>query len=354
MSRRFERGPERGRHEAERDPGLSLVRAGDRRHVAAVPDRRGQLLAQAGLADARLALDHDQAPAGRARGVLGHDRLPFGGPPDEPRRLRGLRHGGRDVRLRSREGTPLVDGVVDLGRLRQRPHAELAVEHAHALPVLAQRLRPPSARRVQADQHPVRGLVQRVERQPPASVGDGVVGPAARLERRDEAVERPLQLGAQHPRSVALPVVEADAVAQAEARQEVVAVKRHRGRERLHRRRPLSGRGGQVAEPGDVHDARLGVEGHGGAGDGHPAPSERRAQGRERAPQRGPPAVGIRVGPQQVDEQLPRLRAPGHRQIGEQRHGLARVDPQRCAVHLDPRRPEHIDAKRHPAEYGRA
>src|SRR4029078_8518264 len=92
-----------------------------------------------------------------------------------------------------------------------------------------------------------------------------------RLGVRREPIERALELGAQLPGGVALPVVEADAVAKAEAGQEVVAVQRNRGRERLHRPRPVSGRADERPEAGDVHRIGLDLEAHGGPADGDPA-----------------------------------------------------------------------------------
>ena len=241
-----------------------------------------------------------------------------------------------------------------LGGLRERADAELAVEHAYAVAVLAQRLGPAPARRVEADQCPVGGLVQRIEGEAAAGVGDGVGGPAARLERVHEPVERPLELRPQLSGRIPLPVVEADAVAQPEPGQKVVAVKGGGRRQPVHGRRPVPGGCDQRPEPGDVHRVGLHLEHDGRPADRDPTPSERRSQSRQRAPERGPAAVGIRVGPEQVDQELPRLRAAGHREVGEDGHRLARVDVQRLAVDLDPRGSQHVDAKRHRAEYARA
>ena len=45
------------------------------------------------------------------------------------------------------------------------------------------------------------------------------------------------------------------------------------------------------------------------------------------------------------------MRVPGHREIGEQRDRLARIDAQRLAVDLYARGPEKRDSQRHPASF---
>ena len=190
-------------------------------------------------------------------------------------------------------------------------------------------------------------LLERVERQPPAGMRDRGIRLSGRLERRHEPVEGALELRSQLSGGVALPVVEADAVAEPEAGEQVVAVERHGGGERGDRARAVAGTGHEPAEPADVDRIRLGVEPHRRAADRDPALPEGRAQRGERAPERRASAIGIRVRPQQIDEQVAALRAGPDGQVGEQRHGLARVHPQRLAVHLDLRSPQHVDAERH-------
>ncbi len=190
--------------------------------------------------------------------------------------------------------------------------------------------------------------MQPVERQPPLGERHGLGGSPGRGQRGDQPVEGELQLGPQLRRGGPLPVVEDDAVAQAEPGQEVVAVQGDGARQRLDRPPPLPGRRGQRAEPADVHRVVVDVQPSGGAVDHEEPPTQRGAQRGERAAQRRPPAVAAGVRPEQVGDQLAAVHAAADGQVGQHRRRLARVDRQRRTVHLDPRRPQELDRQRHP------
>ena len=105
----------------------------------------------------------------------------------------------------------------------------------------------------------------------------------------------------------------------------------------------------QRTEPAHVDRVVLQLEADRRPAGVEPAATQRRAQRRERPPQRGPSPIRLRVRPQQVDQQVAAVDAAGHSQVGEQRGRLARVHTQGLAVDLDPRRPQHVDPERHDA-----
>ena len=249
------------------------------------------------------------------------------------------------VRLRDRLGDrrlgldlrPGTDRAIELGRLGQRLHAELAAQHADAVAVLRERVAAAAGTGVQLDQAPVRRLVQPVEVEALARPRDGVVEASLALEPLDQPVERGRTLAAQRVLRESLPVVEVDAVAQAEAGEQVVAMQVARRDQRL------CGRVRVVRQPAELPDVEPGirqVEADRVAIALEPSLAERRAQCRERSPQRGPGALRVGVRPEQVRDHGSRVRVPADREIGEHRRGLARVDRQRAPVHLDARRPE--------------
>ncbi len=124
----------------------------------------------------------------------------------------------------------------------------------------------------------------------------------------------------------------------------------HHGRgQRTDPRRAAAGRRDQRTEPADVDRVVLQLEADRRPAGVEPAAAQRRAQRRERPPQRGPSPIRLRVRPQQVDQQVAAVDAAGHGQVGEQRGRLARVHTQGLAVDLDPRRPQHVDPERHDA-----
>ena len=193
----------------------------------------------------------------------------------------------------------------------------------------------------------MRRLVQRIERQPPLAVGDRLVRAAGLGQGAHQPVERDLELPAQRRRRRPLPVVEGHAVAQAEARQQVAPVQHHGRGQRANRRRAAARRSDQRSEPADVDRIVLQLEADSSPSGVEPPAAQRRAQRRERPPQRGPPPVRLRVRPQQVDQQVAPVDAPGHGKVCEQRGRLSRVHTQGLAVDRDPRRPQHVDPERH-------
>ena len=96
-------------------------------------------------------------------------------------------------------GDALVDRVVERARLGQRSHAQLAIEHPYALPILVQRFGAVSGGGVERDQRPVCRLVQLIQRQSPRGVGDGLACAAGRAELGNQPVERGFELRPQPP-----------------------------------------------------------------------------------------------------------------------------------------------------------
>ena len=148
----LERRPQHRRDQSQRQRRLAVVGAGLDGDATLGADGAQQLPGQAGLADAWLALDDDQPPAVAGQGGFLAQHGPLAGPADQRPVGRVLRHVVGPRRGRPLDGAALVDGVVQLAGLGQGSHAQLAVEHADALPVLAQRLRAVAAGRVQPDQ----------------------------------------------------------------------------------------------------------------------------------------------------------------------------------------------------------
>jgi hypothetical protein len=228
--------------------------------------------------------------------------------------------------------------VVHGGRLLGRRHAELAVKDADAVAVLSEGRSALSAGAVERDQPAMRGLVERIEREPPPRVLDrphsvGAVG---------EAIEDRAELARQRRGAKRLPVVENGAIPQPEAGEEDTAVKRGRAfeiRKLLARSEPL--------ELADVDLAAL--ERNGIPRNLDPPAAERRAQRRERAAERCTRAIGRVVRPQQFCERVAIVDASLDREIREQRGRLARIHRQGRAVGKHDRRTEHADGERHGA-----
>ena len=84
--------------------------------------------------------------------------------------------------------------------------------------------------RVQAHQGPVGGFVERIELQPPAGVAEGVVDETTLRQLGDQARGRGAEGPPQALPLAQLPLVERRAVPQGEARQQVAAPQRRRGR----------------------------------------------------------------------------------------------------------------------------
>ena len=230
---------------------------------------------------------------------------------------------------------------------------ELAVEQADALAVLPQRLGAVPDRREQLDQTPVRRLVERVEREPPARVRDrrrrsGRPPASARGQAREHAsraraaarrrphccqlskatLSRRPKPASRSSRCSATAVVSA-AISPCVAhghRGELAEAGARRSRRRPRRATRPSARCASQPPPRPV----LSVE------------SVRRSAARARS--------SSESRPEQRRQAIARVRVPGDGEVGEQRDRLARVDPQRLAVDLDARSAEKCDRQRHTSE----
>ena len=327
-------------------PLLVLVASRRRDPRPAGPGVGRELVHQPRLADPGLAADHREAPAAGRQPVGLAQRAALRLAADQGQLRRGGGGGGdRRGRRRGRgRQLALADGAVQRRRLGQGRHAELPVEGAHALAVLGQRRGAVAAQGVEADELAVGGLLQRVQAQAPARVPDGRREAARLREPLDEAVERGGQLAAQRIGLERLPVVEVRAVAQREAREEVVAVD---GDGLLQRLGGGPRIGDARAEAVEVDVDRRAAE------QGDPLPrglqrlvADRSPQRRQGAPQRPAGVALVVLGPQQRRERVARAGAAGQRQVGQEGDGLARVDLDGPPVDLDLRRPQEGDGQR--------
>ena len=211
-----------------------LAEAAHGEHAAAGRGDFGQeLVTEPRLADSRLAHDDGESAVRPDRRIGLAEGAELARAADERQRLLGADHGRGRRRGRCGEEGALENGVVERGRLVERPHAELAIEDAHALPVLLECSGAVAAGGVDANQLPVRGLVQRIERKPPLRRGDRARPVAGARERLGKPVERAGHLAAQHLGRELLPVVELGRVAEAEAREERPVVEGDRCAQRL-------------------------------------------------------------------------------------------------------------------------
>jgi hypothetical protein len=191
-------------------------------------------------------------------------------------------------------------------------------------------------------------LVQGVEGEPAAGVGDGRLP----LPPGGEAAREPLQrAGKLAPQALALeelPVVEGHAVAQAEARHKIVPVQRRRPRQRrqalgadLRLRVAVHT---ALDEPGveavHVHHDVLAGELHPLPVYAQPARGARLLERREGPAQGGPRPGLVVLGPQQPRERVARVAPPRDGQVGDQRYRLARVHLDRNPVVHHARRAE--------------
>ena len=245
-----DRGAQQLRDDAVGESALAGVRPGRQHAGAAARQRADRLLGEAGLADARLTFDHHDRPVIRDRAEGVDDAAQLGAAADQ-RQLVRLRHRLGDHRLELGSG---ADRAVQLGRLGQRLHAELAAQHAHAVPILGERVAAPARGRVELDQLAVRRLVQPVELEPLLRPGDGFVEATFARQPLDQPVERRGPLAPHRVLGQPLPVVEVDAVAQPEAGEQVIAMevtRRGQGRDRRIRigRRASGTRRGRTTGP---------------------------------------------------------------------------------------------------------
>ncbi len=141
---------------------------------------------------------------------------------------------------------PLAHLLEQRRGLVHRADAELLAERAHAVAVLGERGRAVAVERVEADQLAVRGLVQRVEREPALRVADRACRTRrASRERAHQAPERRAELALQRVGLVHVPGVERRAVAQREALEQLAAEDLDGARRARRRRRPRA--------PGSAH-----------------------------------------------------------------------------------------------------
>ena len=317
---------------AVRDVPVVLVAAHHERGCSSPGE---DLLDETGLAHARLAV-HDDDPTGSDRRVEGgHLTGPTGErvatePGGDRGAVRGSGHRGH---------VASGDGVVERRRLFQRGDAELLVHGAHARSVLVDRGAPVPSLRVEAHEGPVRGFVQRVEVEPALGVIGGLVDPTLGGERVDETGGGGGQRPTKSLRLAHLPFVERGAVAQREAGQQIASPQRRGGSHLLD----VSG-----GQPGEElshvdRDAVAVQQGDLVTGDAQASIGEALLDDRQGPAEGGAGAGLVRVGPEQGGKGLAPLRLIGHRQVGEQRGGLAGVELDRGAAALDARRSEHRD-----------
>ncbi len=117
------------------------------------------------------------------------------------------------------------DGFIQLRRLSQRFDVEFLLQHAPALLILPQGGRALTRQRIQLHQLAVRGLMQRIDRDPAARVREGGFIVMLRRESAHQPIERADQLAAQLLGLKERPIVEVATVAQTESGQKILAIK---------------------------------------------------------------------------------------------------------------------------------
>lgn len=152
---------------------------------ALLGESRDRLLREPRLADAGFTVDQRDDTGVADACECGGQRSQLTVTPYERQLACGLRLLDHPS-LRQRAG---ADRVVELGRLAQRRHAELPVEHADALAILRERIAAPSRGGVELDQAAVGRLVQEVQRQPFTSSRDRVIHSA----RTGVCVDQPVK-----------------------------------------------------------------------------------------------------------------------------------------------------------------
>ena len=245
--------------------------------------------------------------------------------PDE-----GRVDGGRRPRARAeaapggrgRPGRPLEDLEVEPPRRRLGLHAQLLLQHGHAGLVLAKRGGPPALPRVQPHEGAVGLLLDGIEReQPRGRLGGGVDASllrddARRVGRGRLAPARP----AARARTPASPRSPPPPRARRRAAAPGRAPPPPRGASGVPRRTSRS-------KAATSTSSAAGLEGHGVAlGDERAgAPGERATQPHHDLTQALAGLPLARLRPEQRGERVARMGAAGaHRQVGEQRLGLAR------------------------------
>ncbi len=249
------------------------------------------------------------------------------------------------------------DLLVYGGRLRERRHGELLVEHPDAVTVPVDGCVAVACTGMQPHQLAVRGFIQRIEAEPALAVGERF-GQAALLRSSGaEPRERGREPALGVARLARLPVVELRAVPQ---------------REPGHERATVPG--GEGLELVEAAGATRGQRGFPGVVSGHPAPQpalleqvdletiagereaavlgvqpsvvESRAQHRQRAAQGAHRMRLVRLWPEEIGELGTRRWRHARGQDGQHGDSLARVDLQRLPIdpHVD--RSEESDGQR--------
>ena len=308
---------------AERELRLALDAARRGRDAAVLAHARDELVGEACLADPHLAVEHDET-------ALGADAASTR---RAARRARARdRRAGADACATTASVGPgaavaaFADRVVDGGRLLGRCDAELAVEDPDAVAVLRERGGALAARAVERDEPAVRGLVERIEREPASRVLD-----RAHARSRSRRSRRRAGRGRHRARARATP----RETTASRRRRRCPAARSRRGTVRGEALPPLRDRAsfvarGEAVELRDVHLAafeRDGVPRH-----RHPDAAERRTQRRESPAKRCARAVGRVLRPEETREGVAIVDAALDREIREQRGRLARVDRERNAV----------------------
>ena len=200
--------------------------------------------------------------------------------------------------------------------------------------VLLERGRAVAAPGVQADQLAVGGLVQGIELEPAAGVRDRLLVFAASSQQLDQASQRPsrARAPARPPRRSASRRSPGCRAARNPPGSRRRTAPPPRSGARARRRRLASSRNRSTSSS----RAGSALQGDAVAGGVDPFLADRLAQGRQRAPQRAASVIRVVRRPQQLAERLARARALGKRQMGQQRHRLARVEGDRLVRPVRP------------------
>ena len=357
-----------GRVQAARDGGRQQTGRFHRRQVYemdAVAEvgclRRGRLDRQPRFAGAARPYDCEQT-AIRVRQARGH-LIHLPSPPDEGGGLcrqvvyRHL-HGRRDLVLQAldvlRQQQTLANLFDKFAGFRLRLHTEFLRQHAHAFLVLAHGSRTVAGLGVEAHQGAVGRLVQGVQCQPAAGIGDCQVElPPSRLGvDMGQLVQHRRQFALQRLALQKLPGVELRRIRQREAGQEVAAIDVGGQRQGLDAAITQMGRGmvvrggrsEQAAKLGDVHvQTRLLRQCELAIRAIQPLLSQRVVQRVERMAEIGSHAFVAQFRPEQSSQHIATVRLLRHGKIDEKANGLAPGHMDRCAVAFDMRRAEEFE-----------
>ena len=207
---------------------------------------------------------------------------------------------------------------------------QFPIQHGSAPVVLAQRLDVLIRQAVQPHQLAVNGFLQRVQRQPPSPILDGLLVLAPFSVDLHQPLERGGMLAPQillhHP----LPILKVGAVSQVEAREELPP-------RELQGCGQIAPRSGEIAlgvcplpalqatsELGCVHPQALpGGQPRAEAVGAKTVLTDSRPQKREGLAQAGSPVLPVLLPVQQLGQLIAAVTLRGHRQVGKQGHHLA-------------------------------